>query len=124
MTGLVTAIPAQGHAEAIIVRLSGEFDLANINQLQDAASIALRQGNTRLVLDLRTTTFLDSTMLNALLEIRHRAERTGGAVVIVRPQPRAWRIFQLAGVDRIFHSAATVEEALATLPPETHAADR
>lgn len=124
MPGLVTAIPAPGHTEATIVRVSGEFDLANISQLQDAASIALRQRNTRLVLDLRATTFLDSTMLNALLEIRQHAERTGGAVVIVRPQPRAWRIFELAGIDRLFLSATTIDEAIAGLPPGTQAADR
>lgn len=76
-----------------VVVLVGEFDLDNAADI----SAFLATVNDSVVLDMRNTTFLDSTALGAILQARRR-----GANVTVRDASRVVRrTLQIAGVAEI-----------------------
>jgi anti-anti-sigma factor len=82
-------------ADAHVVKLSGELDLA----VEDAATLALRaaasDGRARLVVDLADLSFLDSTGLRVLIDAACTAEMNGIAFVLADPQPSVYRLFHL-----------------------------
>jgi anti-sigma B factor antagonist len=55
-----------------------------------------------LVADLQRVTFLDSTILGALVGAQRRMRERGGELRIVYPSPPADRIFTLTGLDAVF----------------------
>lgn len=62
-----------------------------------------------LVADLHRVTFLDSTILGALVGAQRRMRERGGELRVVYPEAPADRIFVLTGLDAVFpaHTAAT-----------------
>ncbi len=86
-----------------VIRLSGELDLATIADLRDAAAGQLAARDVReLVLDLTDLTFLDSSGLGALLQVRGEA-MSGGATFTVANVPAApARVIAIAGLSSTF----------------------
>lgn len=115
MTALVTAMPGPGERGVTVIRLAGQFDMGNIVRVQEETAAALRHGDTRVVLDLRAVEFLDSTMLNAVIDLDRRSRRSGGRLVVVRPAPRVWRVFRVTGLDRRLASEADLKAAISRL---------
>lgn len=67
----------------VTLALSGEFDIASADRVSDALTAAQPTGGERVVIDLRTLSFLDSTGLRTLLGAHFRAEEGGGRVSLV-----------------------------------------
>ena len=84
-----------------VVRVSpiGEIDLSTVGEIRDELRELRRVGFTRLVLDLRGTTFLDSTGLHLILEECEAARSAGAQFAIVAGPPEVQRIFGLTGLD-------------------------
>lgn len=82
----------------LVVRVSGELDMATAGVLRDAIEKA-RRGHRRLVLDLAATTFIDSSGLAVILDAR----RTAGvhALVVRSPQPCVLRVFEVSGIAQL-----------------------
>src|SRR5215210_4070954 len=82
--------------DAVVVRLRGELDLANVERLRDVLLDAARGDAARLVVDLGDVIFLDSTALGALVQA-HRAlgER---ALVLVAPAGDPRRPLAVSGL--------------------------
>jgi anti-anti-sigma factor len=102
-----------GHAEAILaavgfrvevererdaVRVSpvGELDAATIGRLRAPIAEAQASGTARLILDLRATTFLDSTALHLAVETHDWTARNGVEFVIIPGPPAVQRTFHVA----------------------------
>jgi anti-anti-sigma factor len=80
--------------------LTGEWDMANAQQLDDAARRALADadGALRLTVDLLGVTFLDSLILARLLRIEETVTG-GGGTLAVRCSPGAVaRTFEITGL--------------------------
>ena len=58
-------------------------------------------GARTIVVDLTETTFLDSTMLHALLSARKELH-DGGQLLLVTNEATVMRVFEIAGIDRFF----------------------
>ena len=82
------------------VRISpvGEIDLATIGCLRERTSEAMAAGPGRLILDLRETSFLDSSALHLAVEILEWAERTGTQFAVIPGPPVVQRTFEVAGL--------------------------
>ena len=82
------------------VRISpvGELDLATIGRLREHTSEAMAAGPGRLILDLRETSFLDSSALHLAAEILEWAERTGTQFAVIPGPPVVQRTFAVAGL--------------------------
>jgi anti-sigma B factor antagonist len=89
-------------ARAVLI-LAGDLDLATVGVLHDAAAAQLASGDVRdLVLDLNGVTFLDSSGLGAMLQLRGDAMAAGGTVTICSAARGAARIIAIAGLSGTF----------------------
>jgi anti-sigma B factor antagonist len=96
-------VAAQAHEGRATLALHGELDLGTDTQLRDAATNVLRGDDIRsLDLDLAELTFLDSTGVSALLDLRKQASERGIAVQIVAISRRAARVLTIVGLAESF----------------------
>jgi len=81
-----------------VVYVTGEIDLTTrdtlVRMLDDAAS-----GGRNVIVDLSGTTFMDSTGLKALLELRHSQVVAGFDLVLRNPSGSVLRTLRYAGLD-------------------------
>lgn len=84
----------------LVVSLSGEIDLSNVDALPDAIAAGLGSGNSVRV-DIGEVTFLDSSLLRALMLSRQRLAAGGIDIRVRNAQPQARRIFEMANVDSL-----------------------
>ncbi|MDW4910889.1 STAS domain-containing protein [Streptomyces sp. ADMS] len=99
-----------------VVTLHGEID----HHVKDALSEALLPldatdgggGGHRIVADLSGVTFLDSSGINALLQVHQRADAAQGWLRLAAAQEPVMRVLQLVGLDTVLSFHSTVEQAL------------
>ncbi len=93
---------------AVSLVLEGELDLANAPELDRRLRLAEAAG-TRVVVDLRSVAFIDSTGLSALVASRERHRERGAAgpaLVVVDGQVR--RVLELTGCDDMIEDASAL----------------
>ena len=83
--------------DAVVVVPAGEIDLATVDALEAEIGAAEAEPHTEIVLDLRSTTFLDSTGIRLVVQLA----RDLGAALRGRPRHRGEvaRVFDLVGLD-------------------------
>jgi anti-sigma B factor antagonist len=84
----------------LVVRLSGELDLASVPSLEESLRDLDRDGINSLVLDLRPLTFIDSTGIRAILRLDGWSRRDDFQLAVVLPEGAARRPLEVTGVDR------------------------
>ena len=97
---------------ACVVRLGGELDLYNAQDVRQALFEACSSSPERVVVDLSEVEFMDSTALGVLIEARTKLEN-GRAFILAAPALESKRALQISGLDRHFSVHDTVPEALA-----------
>jgi anti-sigma B factor antagonist len=100
-----------------------EIDITNAGELQTALLKAARHGPGGFVVDLTRTQFCDTSGLHALVGARKRAQADGADMPLVTPGASVLRILAITGLDQVFLSFASREEALAQLPAAGAPAD-
>jgi anti-sigma B factor antagonist len=88
-----------------LVVLAGEMDMASQTAVYRDVVAALnlcRDNAPTVVVDLAGVTFLDSSGLGALVEIRRQALARKQSVTLRSPNERVTRVLQLARVDVLF----------------------
>ncbi|MHA3702596.1 STAS domain-containing protein [Jatrophihabitans sp. YIM 134969] len=88
---------------AVVIAVAGDLDIATADHLFRDAHEALRsrEGST-LVLDLSGVSFLDSSGIGTLVELRNVATDTGGQLVLRRPSARTRRLLEITALDTVF----------------------
>jgi anti-sigma B factor antagonist len=87
--------------ETEVLMLDGEFDLRALPEFDQAVDHALESGRRNLVVDLRGVSFLDVTMLSALVRGCALLLAHDRRFALIRPRPLIWRTFVLTGLSRI-----------------------
>jgi len=125
-------INARTEAEAVVVAVVGEVDVATAPQLDAVLSDLIAGGAVTLVVDLSEVAFLDSTGLGVLVKAVKRtreaalaaeplgeaalaAEPSGeaaGGVTVVTGSPRVLKVLAITGLDKAIPVHATVDAAL------------
>jgi anti-sigma B factor antagonist len=93
-----------------------EIDITNAGELRTALLEASRHGPGGFVVDLTRTQFCDTSGLHALVGARKQARAEGGDLLLVTPGAGVLRILALTGLDQVFSSFVSLEDALAQLP--------
>jgi anti-sigma B factor antagonist len=88
------------HGDALVLSLAGELDLADAPALREALRRAAERSPKRLVVDLTDVTFVDSTILGALVEAR--SALGGDAFALAAPGFEVRRALEVSGLDRHF----------------------
>jgi anti-sigma B factor antagonist len=113
---------AQHGNDVVVLVAGGEIDYSASPQLSERLSERIDGGITRVVLDLSTVTFIDSTAIGALVSAATRLRELGGgtlAVVCPEENRRVVRIFEIAGVDSVIAMHSSREDAIAELATVT-----
>lgn len=96
-----------------ILTVTGEVDVATAPTLRERLVQLIADGNTRLTIDLTPVDFLDSTGLGVLVGTLKRIRQAEGVLVLVIPQERIRRLFEITGLNKIFDIVDRVDDAKA-----------
>ena len=101
MMNVLTAIYTYG-AETLTVKLNGEIDHHSVRTVREEIDrqICFRRAD-KVVLDLSSVSFMDSSGLGLILGRYTRTKENGGHLVIKNPCKSAERVLKLAGTDKI-----------------------
>jgi anti-sigma B factor antagonist len=96
---------------ASIVVLKGDVDLESSPA---AREILLKSvdGAGRVLVDLSSVTYIDSSGVASLVEALQAAKRNGGKFALVAASDPTRRVLELARLDKVFTMYATVDEGL------------
>ena len=84
------------------VTLSGEFDISTASSLRHALYDDV--GSEVVVGDLSEVTFMDSSGLRALLDVRAKLESDGRRLVLEGVPDQVRRLFEVAGISELFET--------------------
>jgi anti-sigma B factor antagonist len=100
------------------ISLLGEHDLSTLPQIRNVLDQVFSQG-TNIVIDLSDTTFIDSSVIAALIDAQVRANANAGEelVVVAPPGTRAADVIDLAGVRPMLRVYESRPDATDALPP-------
>ena len=103
-----------------VIAMRGELDLATAPRLAVRIDTARRNGSRRLLVDLTTAEFCDSSGLRALIGCRQEVAGAGGRMVVAAHEESAvGRMFALAGAHEVLPVYEDTESALAALAPRS-----
>jgi anti-sigma B factor antagonist len=94
----------------VVVRLGGELDLYNADEVRSALASAIDGGPERVVIDMADVEFIDSTALGVLIEARSKLGRP--SLLLAAPQLETRRTLQVSGLDRHLPVHDSVDDAL------------
>ena len=106
----VLGVEQQGDA-CVVIKLAGELDLYNAEQVREALAEASKDSPERIVIDLSEVDFIDSTALGVLIEARTRLQNRR-AFFLAAPGLETRRALEISGLDRHFTVHESVSEAL------------
>lgn len=98
--------------ETAVLSLAGELDVANVAQVREAALKLLAGDIKRLVVDLSSLEYIDSSGLGVLIGLHKRQKESGGTLAIAGARPRVRRVLEITGLERIL---ALYDDAAAAL---------
>lgn len=104
-----------------IAAVSGEIDLATVDELRDALHRLIEAGTRHLVLDLAQVSFIDSTGLGVLVGARSKVESLNGSFSIAGATPRTFKLFRITGLTSVFTFFERRQDALPSSGPLTPA---
>jgi anti-anti-sigma factor len=82
----------------VTLALTGELDLAGVPVLRDAVAAAASAATRRIVLDCADLTFIDSSGLGCLVEIRNQTGADGRELALTNVPPVAARTITIGGL--------------------------
>jgi anti-sigma B factor antagonist len=107
-------LTAEDVGDARVVTVHGEADRFRTEEVSGAIEAA-RRDDRQVVVDLSAVTYLDSSMLAALVAASEQGRRRAEPLVIVCETPRLRRSLQLKGLEAILQIVESRERALELL---------
>ena len=98
--------------DVLVVAVSGELDLYTAPELRSLLLGAINDGRTAVVLDLRETTFLDSTALGVIIAAMKALRVRSGRLVLVNDRTSITKTLTITGLDHLLAVETAVEDAV------------
>lgn len=99
--------------DSIVATVKGDVDLKTSPELRTALLLLIKDKiPARLILDLSSTSYMDSSAIAVLVEMLQKTRKAGGKVCLINLQPRVKGLLEIARLDTIFVIAANEAEAL------------
>jgi anti-sigma B factor antagonist len=102
----------QVNADTHVVAVTGEIDLFTAPEFKQRVSAPIDAGSSNVVVDLRATTFIDSSSLGVLIGAHRRLKLRGGALVVVCDNEAIVKTFRITGLDGVFTLVPSLDDAL------------
>jgi anti-sigma B factor antagonist len=100
-------------SETFVIVVEGDADMSTAVKFNESFFSAAESGSRRVVADLTDVSFIDSTMLNALVVGHRRMARDRGFFAVVCSGPRVQRVLDITGLGQILAVFQTRAQALA-----------
>jgi anti-anti-sigma factor len=101
---------ASRHTRCVVIRLPGEIDARNAEEVAVQLRAAYKPG-TIIVADMSKSTFCDSLGTRELLNVHYWALASRCELRVARPSAEVLSVWDLLGADRIFAIYPTVATA-------------
>ncbi|HPU13592.1 MAG TPA: STAS domain-containing protein [Aeromicrobium sp.] len=95
-----------------VVTVDGEIDVYTAPKFREVIVGAIESGNTRLIVDIESVDFLDSTGLGVLVGALKKVRASNGSLDIVCTSDRLLRIFAITGLDKVFGIKSSLAEVI------------
>jgi anti-sigma B factor antagonist len=95
-----------------VVAVTGEIDLFTAPEFKQRVSAPIDAGSSNVIVDLTTTTFIDSSSLGVLIGAHRRLKLRGGSLVVVCDNDSIVKTFRITGLDGVFTLVKTLDDAL------------
>lgn len=89
-----------------VIWVRGEHDIATKVSLVVAIARAAQRGDADLLVDLSGVTFMDASIVGALVHSRNRLRSRSQSLEVRAPSPPARRVLELCGLAHLVHSPA------------------
>lgn len=96
---------------AVVVKPEGRLNMVAAPALRKELHGLIEDGNTRLVVDLSATEFIDSSGLGALISGLKLARQAGGDLRIAAPTTQVETVLSLTNLDRVLRAHPTADAA-------------
>ena len=97
--------------DAVVVSPFGDVDLGTSKDLQLQLKNVLQQKPERLVVDLASVPYMDSSGVATLVEAMQIAKRQSTDLVLCSLQQKVQSVFEIARLDRVFRIDEDVQKA-------------
>jgi len=95
-----------------VIAMSGRLVFGReADQLESLVHESLQQGRRKLVLDLSSLEYADSSGIGAIVSCLTEIKKSGGELRVAGVNPRIQRLFKISGVDQIVAVFPTVAAA-------------
>ena len=95
-----------------ILELGGEVDSLNSPEISKLISAYLQRGNTKILVNLKAVSYLDSSGLGALLSGMTNTKAKGGALKLCGLQEAVMKVFEMARLTEVFEIHDTEDAAI------------
>jgi anti-anti-sigma factor len=102
-------VSVESVGSAVVVKLAGDLDLYNAEQVRSALVGVIDRSPSRVVVDASEVEFIDSTALGVLIDAHRKLE---GGLRVANPQDPIRRALQISGIDRHLKVHESVDDAL------------
>jgi len=101
--------------EIRILEVSGEIDFHSSRELRDKFQEILEKKCSKLLVNLKKVSYIDSSGLATFVEALQRINRAGGKLVLMGLAPAVRGVFEIAKLDSIFALTDSEEKAFSVL---------
>ena len=108
-------INSEKAGDVTVLTCAGEIDLGSAPQLREVLAPIFNEAKPRLLVDLSSVGFMDSTGIGIMVNALNRVREKSGACAFCGAGPRVHRILQIAGLINALPLHDTRAEALAAL---------
>ncbi len=105
-------VRAEEHDGWAVVHASGDIDMTTAPRLREAVIAIVVDGQPRVVLDLQSVDFIDSTGLGVMVGLLKRTRSHGGDLRLVSTRPSLRKVLELTTLEQALPLAATVAAAI------------
>ena len=86
----------------ITISINGRFDFNLYKEFRDAYEVALNKGNSKIVINLAQTEYMDSSALGMLLVLKERTGGENSSVVLKNCNREIKNILSISNFDKLF----------------------
>jgi len=100
------------HGPILVLKLNGYLDGHTYADLEHRFDEQVKQGNKRLVADLKELTYISSAGVGVFIKIQHQLKKQGGNLQLANPSPSVREVFAILGLDSILAIHADLEAGI------------
>lgn len=90
-----------GMGKTSMVSIKGEIDIYSIENFRTSIEKEIQTQATQIILDCSELSYMDSTGMSVLIELRNKTKEMGQKIIMMNPRPNIKKLLSLTGVDKI-----------------------